>query len=196
MIKKIQIVTVLMVPIFLLLSATLQRSSSGAPASHTGAPEDKTCATSGCHDDHPINSGSAKMSLVLDNDISAIAPGQTYTLRFSIHDKNVSRFGFQLLALQGKSNQNSGTFIIIDSLRTQLIQNRYALKERQYVTYTFNGTDAVSTGLGEWSVKWQAPSDLDGPVTFYYGAVSANDDMSDKGDKSYSGSLMVKNIQL
>lgn len=194
--KKIQVVSVLMLPLFLLLSATLQRSSSGAPASHTGAPEDKTCAASGCHDDHLINSGTAKMSLVLDNDISAIVPGQTYTLRFSIHDKNVSRFGFQLLALQTKSNQNAGNFMIIDSLRTQLVQNRYALKERKYVTYTFNGTDAVSTGRGEWSVKWQAPTDLNSPVTFYYGAVSANDDMSDKGDKSYSGSLTVKNIQL
>ncbi len=43
--------------------AFAERSSSGAPASHTGAPGEKTCATSGCHDDHLINSGKASLCL-------------------------------------------------------------------------------------------------------------------------------------
>ena len=36
-------------------------SSSGAPAAHTGAPGEKTCATVGCHDDNEINAGTAKV---------------------------------------------------------------------------------------------------------------------------------------
>lgn len=196
MLKKIQIVSVLVLPLFLLLSATLQKSSSGAPASHTGAPEDKTCATVGCHDDHVLNSGTAQLNLSLGETVTAITPGQSYSLKFTIKDKDVSRFGFQLLALKGKTHENTGRFIITDSLKTQLIQNRYALKDRTYVTYTFNGTDAVSPGYGEWTVNWVAPADLDGPVTFYYAGVSANDDMSDKGDKTYTGSLTLKPSKL
>jgi hypothetical protein len=196
MIKKTQILSILVLPIFLLVSATLQKSSSGAPASHTGAPEDKTCATAGCHDDNVLNSGTAQLSLSLGETVKAITPGQTYSLKFTIKDKNVSRFGFQLLALKEKTHENTGQFIITDSLKTQMIQNRYALKDRSYVTYTFNGTDAISTGYGEWTVNWIAPSDLDGPVTFYYAGVSANDDMSDKGDKTYTGSLTLKQSKL
>jgi hypothetical protein len=61
------------------------------------------------------------------------------------------------------------------------------------VTYTFNGTDAISKGIGEWIVNWTAPADLKTPVTFYVAGVSANDDMSDKGDKVYTKQLTITN---
>lgn len=179
--------------ILIAFAATPGRSSSGAPPSHTGAPEEKTCATSGCHDDNPINKGSALVSIEVGNGITKYVAGQTYPIKIRITDEHKQRFGFQITAMNSKTKVNLGSFEIVDSVRTQTVKNEYELKNREYVTYTFNGTDAVSSGVGEWIVNWKAPKDLSESVTFYVGAVSANDDMSDKGDKVYTRSLTLKN---
>jgi hypothetical protein len=168
-----------------LLSATIRKSSSGAPASHTGAPGEKTCAAAGCHDDTTPNIGEAQVSLELGDNTTTFIPGKTYPVKVRIVDDKASRFGFQIVALDAKSLADVGAFRISDSARTQVVSNEYKLKERKYVTYTFDGTDAVSEGKGEWTVDWTAPADA-GKVTFYVAAVSANDDMSDKGDKVYT----------
>lgn len=176
----------------MLVSATIRKSSSGAPASHTGAPGEKTCATAGCHDDTTPNIGTAKVSLEFGNNEKEFIPGHTYPIKVKISDSKATRFGFQILALENKSQRDMGTFQITDSLRTQIVTNEYKIKERKYVTYTFDGTDAVSEGNGEWIVNWTAPADAKKPITFYLGAVSANDDMSDKGDKVYTSSFTFK----
>lgn len=179
------------IAIAIAIAATPGRSSSGAPASHTGAPNEKTCATSGCHDDNPINNGTASLSLEIGNGITKYVAGHTYPIKIRISDDKKQRFGFQILALNAETKVNLGSFTIADSIRTQLVKNEYELKEREYVTYTFNGTDAVKSGVGEWIVNWTAPKNSSEPVTFYVGAVSANDDMSDKGDKVYTKSLTL-----
>ena len=66
------------------------------------------------------------------------------------------------------------------------------LQERTYVTYTFNGTDEIAKGIGEWTVDWTAPENTNEPVSFYVAAVSGNDDMSDKGDMVYTKKLKLK----
>lgn len=177
--------------VLLLASATMRRSSSGAPASHTGAPGEQTCAVSGCHDDNKLNSGTAVVDISVGDKLSHYEAGKTYPVTVRISDPNVARFGFQIVALEGKEGKDMGSFQLVDTLRTQIVQNEYKLKERKYVTYTFSGTDAVSTGKGEWTVNWTAPENGKKPVTFYVAAVSANDDESDKGDKVYTSSLTI-----
>lgn len=179
------------VTIVLAYAAMPGPSSSGAPASHTGAPGEKTCATTGCHDDNAINEGTASVTIELGDGIKKYIAGQTYPVKIRITDTNKQRFGFQLTAMNAETQTNLGNFIITDTKRTQTVKNAYALKEREYVTYTFNGTDAVSNGVGEWIVNWIAPKNSTEPVTFYVGAVSANDDMTDKGDKVYTSSLTL-----
>jgi len=190
---KKKLITILTVTalMFIALSATKGRSSSGAPASHTGAPGEQTCAEGGCHDDNKLNSGKATVNISLENNLNQIEAGKTYAIKIKISDANVSRFGFQIVALDSKTNENAGTFQISDSIRTQTVKNMYKLQDRNYVTYTFNGTDAVSSGNGEWTVNWTAPSTINKSITFFVGAVSANDDMSDKGDMVYTNSLIL-----
>lgn len=190
--KRITIGISLLVIAVFLLSATIRKSSSGAPPSHTGAPGEKTCATSGCHDDTTPNIGDAKLSLELGEHESTFVPGQTYPIKIKITDPKVNRFGFQILALESQSLKDIGSFKISDSARTQIVSNLYELKERKYVTYTFDGTDAAYEGCGEWIVNWTAPSDVKKGVTFYVAAVSGNDDMSDKGDKVYTANYTFK----
>lgn len=178
------------------LSATIRKSSSGAPPSHTGAPGEKTCAVSGCHDDNTVNNGTAELKLELGNGETHFTPGQTYPIKVKISDQKVSRFGFQIVALETKTLKDAGTFQISDSARTQLVSNLHNLTDRKYVTYTFDGTDAIEDGKGEWTINWTAPIDAKKGVTFYLAAVSANDDMSDKGDKVYTNHYTFKQANL
>lgn len=186
--KGITIITLGLV--IVLMAARPGRSSSGAPVSHTGAPGEQTCGVSGCHDDHALNSGKAEVDISLAENVTNIEEGKTYHLKVKITDENVSRFGFQLVALENKTNENVGTFNVTDPIRTQKLDSKKL--ERSYITYTFDGTDAVYKGVGEWTVEWKAPDKLSKDVTFYAAAVSGNDDMSDKGDMVYTKSLTLK----
>jgi hypothetical protein len=188
--KSRAILTILVPGVMLILmSATVWKSSSGAPASHTGAPGENTCGVAGCHDDNALNSGTAQLDMELGTQERLIIPGKKYSIKVKIADAMVNRFGFQIIALENKTDKPIGAFTISDSLRTQIVSNAYKLKERQYVTYTFDGTDAISEGNGEWSLDWTAPEKLTQPVTFYLAGVSANDDMSDKGDHVFTKSF-------
>ena len=190
--KNIAISSFITLIAILFVSAAIEKSSSGAPASHTGAPGEQTCATSGCHDDNVINVGTANLKIEVGNRETSIVPGKTYPIKINISDKNVSRFGFQLVVLESKTQTNCGTLQLSDSLRTKLVKNAYKLKDRKYATYSFNGTDATSEGAAEWFVNWTAPLDLKQNVDFYVSAVSANDNMNDKGDKVYTTMLHLK----
>jgi hypothetical protein len=185
----------LAVVIAMMMAAAPERSSSGAPGAHTGAPGEQTCAASGCHDDNSVNSGTASLSILIGDSISNYIPGKTYAVKIRIADAGVDRFGFQLLALNNATLKSAGAFHITDAGRTQLIQNTNVFTDRDYVTYTFNGTDAIS-GTAEWVVNWTAPVVAVGAVSFYAAGVSADDDMSDKGDHVYTSSkTLVANLK-
>ncbi len=173
-----------------IMSMAPEKSSSGAPASHTGAPGDGTCATGGCHDDNALNAGTAQLSIDLGS-VTKYVPGQTYPVTVRITDPSVMRFGFEIVALTG-DNGMAGSFKITDTYRTQITKNQYALFDRHYVTYSYDGTDAVVPGKGEWTMNWTAPATNIGPVTFYASGVSANDNENDKGDHVYTINKVIQ----
>ena len=177
----------------IVIAAAPERSSSGAPGAHTGAPGEQTCATSGCHDDNKLNSGLATLSIEIGNEIVKYIPGKTYQVKVKIAEPNVNRFGFQLLALNSNTLSSVGSFQIADPIRTQLVKNTAAFADREYVTYSFKGTDVTSVGMSEWIVNWTAPSTDVGAVSFYAAGVAANDDMTDKNDKVYTTSKILTN---
>lgn len=165
--------------------------STGAPASSTGAPGEFGCNVTGCHDDKPLNAGNAGISFAFDGGNSEFIPGNTYDLSLSIQENGVNRFGFELLALNDLDQTNSGVFIITDSNRTQQIPGLNGLANRRYVTYTYNGTTPNFADESVWDLRWQAPSASTGPVTFYFGLLSANNDGTDHGDYTYISSVTI-----
>lgn len=191
--KRNVIITCITGIALLVIAASPERSSSGAPASHTGAPNEETCAAAGCHDDNSLNSGTAALTIEMGDALTQYTAGQTYPIKVKIADINKVRFGFQLVALQSQTLANAGVLHSVDRLRTQTVQNTYGLPDRNYATYTFNGTDATANGQSEWLVNWTAPASTTGAITFYVAAVSANDDMTDKGDFVYTSNLTVSN---
>ena len=188
--KKIIYFAILSLPIFILAKMP-EQLSFGAPVSSSGAPGEVTCAASGCHDDAPLNVGNAVLSISVANNITKYTPGQTYPITVRISETGVNRFGFQLVALKNNDNLNAGTVSITDPARTQMITNDIALLDRKYATYTYQGTAPSSPGVGEWTINWTAPDQNAGPVTFYVGSVSANNDHTDFGDHVYTTSLTL-----
>lgn len=186
--KKIIYSAILMLPVFIMAKMP-NPMSFGAPVSSSGAPDEVTCATSGCHDDNLINKGNAILSVKVGDDVKKYIPGQTYPITVRIGESSVYRFGFQLVALKDNDHLNAGTITITDPARTQLLSNDIALQDRKYATYTYQGTEPFAPGVGEWTVNWTAPEQNVGPVTLYIASVSANNDNSDKGDRVYTTSI-------
>ncbi len=194
--KKVTYLAILMVPIFIMakLPERLRSGaplSSAAPVSSSGAPNEVTCAASGCHDDGKINSGSALLKVKFGDDITSYVPGKVYPITVKIADSGVNRFGFQIVALKNSDNMNAGVMSVMDLDRTQIVSNDIALQDRKYVTYTNQGTEPSAPGEGEWTMNWTAPDKSEGPVTLYIASVSANNDNTDKGDHVYTTKLTL-----
>lgn len=157
--------------------------SNGAPVSSTAAPGETSCAVSGCHDDREIESGNAIVHIDLNNDATEFVPGNTYPVKVTVSDDNKVRFGFQIVALYDDGS-NAGDFIVTDEVRTQSMFNHLELTDREYLTYTYEGTSAINTGYNEWTFNWKAGDRME-PVTFYAAVVSADDDGTDNNDIVY-----------
>ncbi|MBL4651706.1 MAG: hypothetical protein JKY53_02420 [Flavobacteriales bacterium] len=161
-------------------------ASTGAPVSSTGAPNETTCAKSGCHSDGTMNSGSAITTLIIGNDITEYQPGSTYDIVVKITDPNVVRFGYELTAITDVDSTFAGDFTVTDTDRTQIFNGSVDNLDREYLTYTYNGTEPSATGEGEWIAQWTAPLTDVGDVTFYLATVAANNDFTDDGDEVYT----------
>ncbi len=162
--------------------------SFGAPVSSTGAPDERTCASAGCHDTYPLNPGQGLMSISIEGAENGFTPGRTYDITVRVADKDSKRFGFQLVALNNDDKSNAGVLSINDASRTQIITNELQFQDRQYATYTYLGTEQFSDGAGYWKVKWTAPASAKN-VTLYSATVIANNDDTDYGDYVLTASL-------
>lgn len=188
---------------FLLLAASIfvgyknlsEPMSNGAPAASTGAPDERHCSTSGCHSDYAPNTGTAQLLVSVGSGISQYEFGKTYPVTVTITDPGVVRFGFQMVALNA-NNTNSGDIRITDETRTQAVTGYGTLSDRKYATYTYDGSNAISVGKGEWSFEWTAPASNEGNITLYVAAVSANNDETDAGDYSYLKKVVLSAPQI
>ena len=165
--------------------------SNGAPAASTGAPDEKHCSSTGCHSTFAPNTGIAELSVSVGNGITKYEPGKTYPVAVSISNPGLVRFGFQAVAVNAE-NKNAGSIQITDEARTQVIPGYGNQTDRKYATYTYEGTNAFSAGLGKWSFEWTAPVADEGDITFYFGSVAANNDGTDDGDYTYSKKITLR----
>lgn len=186
-------VALLTLPLFIMGTYPKQNKilSSGAPASSTGAPGEVNCTLSGCHDDNNINAGGALLSLSFNNGNNYYEAGKTYPVKISISEPNKIRFGFQVVAIKNGDLSNAGAFAITDSIRTQILKNDIQLLDREYATYTYNGTLATQNGKSEWDFNWTAPNTENDEITFYIAGVSANNDGTDNGDYVYTTNIKI-----
>ena len=154
--------------------------SSGPPAYRTGAPnDDGTCRDSGCHSSFILNSGDAKFSITGP---SFYVPGETIKLKISFKDDIGSLHGFEMTALDSNNNR-VGKFKVIPPNDFRGLDEE---DENKYIEHTVAGNQRK-----KWKVKWKAPSDASGVVTFYAAGNDANGNGSQSGDHIYTTTLEI-----
>ncbi len=168
--------------------------STGSHPGSTGAPGDVTCKHSGCHADATVANPATGVNQfnypVAD---STYTPGQTYNISLKVTKSGISRFGFELCALENATNTSAGTLTITDANRTQLLNHTVSGNTRYSITHMLAGTPATpSTGQTTWAFSWKAPLTNIGNVTFYYCTNCTNNNSANSGDALYLNSFTVK----
>ena len=162
---------------------TIFALSSGPVDGRTGSPADgfKTCNDTGCHNSFTLNSGSAKFSISVP---SSYTSGETLSISISFSDSKTLKHGFELSALDTKSN-HVGAFSSVDS-KTQT-------KNGDYIKHTSAGSS--QSGNASWNVQWTAPtSEVQDSVTFYAAGNEANGDFTNKGDYIYTTTEQISAV--
>jgi hypothetical protein len=158
-------------------------NASQAPAAHTGAPGEGTCATVGCHvGNSVITTGNFILlnTAGANNLTSGYTPGTTYNMTLNVSAFNKPRYGFQITALDA-SNNAAGDFNITNVNGTV----RTTSGSRIYVGHKSANSTAA------WSFQWTAPATDAGTVTFYIAANGADGPTSSAGDQIYTTTYTV-----
>lgn len=150
---------------------------------NTGAPGELTCGRAPCHNINP-NVGDSKLSIDVGTD-SLYVENQTYDIKVKIDTGLSNRFGFQLLALD-ENNINVGTWDIQGINQVKQI-NGIGIPSRKYLTHTQQGNQQK-----EWQMKWKAPNQNKGIITFYASCIAANNDGTNQGDNLYLTSKYIR----
>ena len=169
--------------------------SSGPPADCVGLCEARrSCKDIGCHDDFPLNSGTAISTLALEGSALPATYRTNEMLRFLLDvtdvDSSRLRFGFELGAVSFcPSARQAGILTLAEPNRTLLtIANGVTFAE--HTCFALNdparcGYLPATPGTNSWKINWQAPPTYVGPVTVYW-AINAADGGGDPHGDSIS----------
>ncbi|HMV46639.1 MAG TPA: hypothetical protein PKD31_02630 [Blastocatellia bacterium] len=176
--------------LFLWLAAFLSwqnrsvQANQGGPATQlTGAPGEQTCATASCHVGNDPNGATG--TLRISGLPAAYRPNQDIDLTVTLTQTNRPRFGFQITAIDDQGRK-AGELIVTDTARTQKGIGFVGGNQREYVSHTLNGTLPNSANQGSWSLRWKAPAQSIGRVTFYVAGNAANGNGATSGDFIYT----------
>lgn len=190
-VKKI-IVLLLVIAFQVVLSSSVIIKLAGAHEGSTGAPNEKTCAQSGCHADATVSPGTLVNKLIFNGGDSVYTPGATYPVKIQIAKAGIKRFGFQVTVLKSSDNSYAGSLVVTDATRTQLQNGISPNTTRKYITHKSAGAAAVSTGLGEWTFNWKAPATNIGAIKFYYATNATNMNNENTGDQVFLSTFEIK----
>jgi hypothetical protein len=176
----------------IILSSSVILKLAGAHEGSTGAPNEKTCASSGCHADATVSPGTLVNKLIFNGGDSVYTPGATYPIKIQISKAAIKRFGFQVTVLKSSDNSYAGSLVVSNASRTQLQNGISPNTSRKYITHTSTGAAAVSTGLGEWTFNWKAPATNVGAIKFYYATNATNMNNQNTGDQVFLSTFEIK----
>ena len=170
--------------------------SSGSHESSTGAPGERTCAQSGCHEMSEIISDDTTNTLIFsDND--AFYDNAMEGIRLRVRKEGNVKFGFQIVCLDSL-NKNVGSWVLLNKERVQTQGADVSIPGvlgRKYVTHTYKGNLAQTPGEIYWDFSWLPPSNgYKGKVTFYVMSNCANNDNTNGGDMFYASKHTLNHI--
>jgi len=156
-------------------------SASGPSPSFTNAPGEANCTA--CHVDFPVNSGTGRVRI---SGVPRIYyPGQQMTVTVTTSQEDGVNYGFQLTAIDDLGRA-AGTWILQDTVQTQIVEGLVGTELRQYVEHTSAGIVPTTFGSKSWTFFWNAPAQFIGRVTFYAAGNAANGSGGTDGDYIYT----------
>jgi uncharacterized protein (TIGR03437 family) len=166
------------------------QANQGGPATElTGAPGEQTCATASCHLGNEVNNGNG--TFVLTGLPGTFRPNQEIDLTVTLSQPNRARFGFQMTVVDDQGRK-AGELVVTDALRTQKGIGFVGNNQREYINHTANGTIPNGTNQGSWLLRWKAPAQSTGRVTFYASGNAANGNGAVTGDFIYTTSQSLQ----
>jgi hypothetical protein len=171
---------VLFVAVLVLYPVLAHTYSGGAPAGRTGAPGERTCNDAGCHSSFGLDAGPGVLSIDAP---TTYTPGEPLELTVRLDQDGIDRFGFQV-TVRDANDAVAGRFELVGEGQTQ-----FASAAEEHVTHTASGTNQAD--VATWAVRWLAPDEGIGPVTFYVAGNAANADNSSLGDYIYTTTQTV-----
>ncbi|KAB2913518.1 MAG: T9SS type A sorting domain-containing protein [Bacteroidetes bacterium] len=166
----------------LMAAGTALKNGGGAPVSHTNAPAEANCTTSGCHSGslNPTSSNLANLTLTGTFTGNGYIPDSTYTMTLTYAQSGINRFGMELTCLTKTGSNPAGT--LTAGSGSQKMTGTVTGKTREYLTHT----SASSSGSRTWVFTWTAPSTNVDTVMFYVVVNAANSDGTTSGDQIYA----------
>ncbi|MBI1765822.1 MAG: hypothetical protein HYR56_30830 [Acidobacteria bacterium] len=158
-------------------------SSSGPPASHTGAPSEPTCAISGCHG-FTTNDGPGTLTLTGLPELG-YALNEQYDVTVTLTQAQRALYGFEMTAIDA-NGRAAGQWDNLEPRRIDLVNNRVGANTRVYAGHTQAGTAPNGPNQSSWVLRWKAPATNIGRVTFYVVGNAANGNGATSGDFIYT----------
>jgi hypothetical protein len=161
--------------------------SNGPLAYRTGAPGDNgTCSADDCHNSFDLNSGSAVFSITGPD---TYTPGKTIKVKISFQESSGKLHGFEMTALDG-DGKRVGKFKSIGKTTQVIPPNDFRGLEEEdkgkYIEHTVKGNKKK-----RWVVRWKAPANATGTITFYAAGNEADGNGSRTGDHIYTATRDV-----
>lgn len=170
--------------------------SSGSHESSTGAPGERTCAQSGCHEMSEIINDDTTNTLIFSDD-DGLYGNAMEGIRLRVRKEDKVKFGFQIVCLDSL-NKNAGSWVLLNKERVQTQGADFSLVSavgRSYVTHTYKGNLAQVPGEIYWDFAWLPPANgYKGKVTFYVMSNCANNDNTNAGDVFYASKHSLQHV--
>lgn len=153
------------------------RDPNNPPTGRTGAPNETTCQTTGCHSGGTFT-GTVDISGIPDT----VIPNQSYTITLT-QTSNATRAGFEMTCLDG-SNLKCGTFTVGTGCSVATASNRQYIRQSSAKT--------LNNGSVSWTYSWKAPAAANGNLaTFYFASLAANGNGKESGDNALKNTKTV-----
>ena len=152
--------------------------SVGPPDEKTGAPNENTCAQTGCHAGNDLNLSEGSLMLTVPE---TYTPNEVYTIIVNLSRAGQSRWGFEMTALDA-DGARAGSFATDAAGNTQLSE----ANSKQYIKHTAAGTAQGTNDAHSWEFQWTAPDADIGPITFYTAGNASNGNFNPVDDYIYT----------
>ena len=153
--------------------------TAGPPDEKTGAPNENSCAQTGCHIGNDLNVSGGSLMLTIPE---TYQPNEVYTIIVNLSRDGQNKWGFQMTALDA-DGARAGSFAADAAGNTQLSETN----SKQYIKHTAAGT-AGTNDEHSWEFQWTAPDADIGPITFYAAGNTSNGNFNPIDDYIYTTS--------